>query len=86
SGNWRVQVRRKNCYVSETFRRHADAQKWALEMERKIDQGRTPTRRSISDPTTVGDLIDLHVTDMLEVGKPMRRSKSFVMEALKAQL
>ena len=86
SGNWRVQVRRKNCYVSETFRRHADAQKWALEMERKIDQGRTPTRRSMTDPTTVGDLVDLHVTDMLEVGKPMRRSKSFVMEALKAQL
>lgn len=86
SGNWRVQVRRKNSYVSETFRRHADAQKWALEMERKIDQGRTPTRRSISDPTTVGDLIDLHVNDMLEVGKPMRRSKSFVMESLKTQL
>lgn len=34
----------------------------------------------------MGDLVDLHVTDMLEVGKPMRRSKSFVMDALKAQL
>jgi len=27
--NWRVQVRRKNCYVSETFRRRKDGEDWA---------------------------------------------------------
>jgi hypothetical protein len=35
SGNWRVQVRRKNRYVSETFRRRKDGEDWALDVERK---------------------------------------------------
>ena len=38
SGNWRVQVRRKNRYVSETFRRRKDGEDWALDMERNIDR------------------------------------------------
>ena len=38
SGNWRVQVRRKNRYVAETFRRRKDGEEWALEMERNIDR------------------------------------------------
>jgi malonyl CoA-acyl carrier protein transacylase len=32
SGNWRVQVRRKNRYVSEIFRRRKDGEDWALDM------------------------------------------------------
>ena len=39
SGNWRVQVRRKGRYVSETFRRRKDADEWALDIERRIDRG-----------------------------------------------
>ena len=38
SGNWRVQVRRKNRYVAETFRRRKDGEEWALDMERNIDR------------------------------------------------
>ncbi|MFB6453007.1 hypothetical protein [Bradyrhizobium tunisiense] len=34
SVNWRVQVRRKNRYVSETFRRRKDGEDRALDMER----------------------------------------------------
>ena len=40
SGNYRVQVRRKGQYASKTFRRKADAYAWALEAERRSDQGR----------------------------------------------
>ena len=36
SGSWRAQVRRKGMYVSNSFRRHADASAWALEAERTI--------------------------------------------------
>ena len=42
SGNWRVQIRRKGRYISETFRRHKDAEEWALENERRIDRGEAP--------------------------------------------
>lgn len=38
SGNWRVQVRHKNRYVSEGFRRRKDGEDWALDMERNIDR------------------------------------------------
>ena len=44
SGNWRAQVRRKGKYISNTFRRRADADTWALETERTIDKGIDPTR------------------------------------------
>ena len=39
SGNWRTQVRRKGRYASSTFRRRKDAEEWAIETERSIDQG-----------------------------------------------
>jgi len=39
SGSWRVQVRRKGRYVSETFIRHDHARKWATEAENQIDRG-----------------------------------------------
>lgn len=86
SGNWRAQVRRKGRYVSSTFRRQRDAEEWALEAERSIDRGLTPR---VVDPNTIrtfADIIDLHVNDLQEVGKPIRRSKSAVLEALKISL
>jgi len=33
SGSWRVQVRRKGRYVSETFLRRDDARRWATDAE-----------------------------------------------------
>lgn len=42
--------------------------------------------RRRADPTTFGDLIDLHLADMAEVGKPPRRSKAICLDALKAKL
>ena len=86
SGNWRVQIRRKNNYVSESFRRYCDAEEWALAVERKIDLGESPTKRARIDPTTLSHLIDLHVEDMKEVNQAPRRSKAFTLEALKKKL
>ncbi|RZN16129.1 site-specific integrase [Bradyrhizobium sp. Leo121] len=86
SGNWRVQVRRKNRYVAETFRRRKDGEEWALDIERNIDRSGSPKPRATQKVRTFGDLIDLHVEDMHEVGRPPRRSKAAVMEALKLSL
>jgi hypothetical protein len=78
AGNWRVQVRRKNRYVSETFRRRKDGEDWALDMERNIDRSGSPKPRAAAQARTFGDIIDLHVEDMHEVGRPPRRSKAAV--------
>lgn len=86
SGNWRAQVRRKGCYAADTFRRRRDAEEWALNTERCIDQGLNPKRRPKGPARTFGDLVDLHVHDLHEVGKPIRRSKAAVMEALKLSI
>lgn len=86
SGRWRVQVRRKQSYASETFLRHEDARKWATATERRIDLGEAPLKRAKVDPTTFTHLIDLHVEDMREVGKVLRRSKRFTLNALKTKL
>ena len=86
SGNWRAQVRRKGKYISNTFRRRADADTWALETERTIDKGFDPKAIIPSSVKTFGEVIDLHVQDMLEVGKKIRRSKSAVLESLKITL
>jgi integrase len=86
SGNWRVQVRRKARYVAETFRRRKDGEEWALEMERNIDRNGSSKPHVLRNVRTFGDLIDLHDQDMHEVGKPPRRSKAAVMQALKESL
>lgn len=86
SGSWRVQIRRKGRYVASSFRRKSDAESWALEMERRADQGRVLSKRSPTALKTLGDLIDIHIADMAEVGKPLRRSKAFSLKLLKERL
>jgi len=86
SGNWRVQVRRKNRYVAETFRRRKDGEEWALDIERNIDRSGSPKPRAALQVRTFGDLIDLHVEDMQGVGRPPRHSKAAVLESLKESL
>jgi integrase len=86
SGNWRVQVRRKRSYVSNTFRRRVDAEAWALEAERTIDKGLDPKTTTTEAVITFSDIIDLHVRDMQEVGKRIGRSKEAVLKSLKISL
>ena len=83
SGNWRAQICRKGRYIGESFRRRKDAEEWALDNERRVDRGETPSSRARIDPTRLEDLIDLHLLDTKEVGKCPRRSKAFSLESLK---
>jgi integrase len=86
SGSWRAVVRHKNKYVSRTFQRKEDARGWARDQERNIDQGRTPVTARAQRAQTFGDLIDLHIADMKEVGKPPGRSKDATLAMLKREL
>ncbi|MBZ9768217.1 site-specific integrase [Mesorhizobium sp. CA6] len=86
SGSWRVQVRRKGRYASETFLRRDDARRWATETERQVDRGETPTKSRIARLKTFGELIDLHIEDMCDVGKSPRRSKAAALAMLKRDL
>lgn len=51
-----------------------------------MGQGLAPNKPSVFRLATFGDLIDLHVIDMREVGKPPRRSKAAILAALKHDL
>lgn len=86
SGSWRVQVRRKGRYVSETFLRREDARRWATDAERQVDRGETPNQSKISRLSTFGALVDLHITDMKEVGRAPGRSKDATLKMLKREL
>jgi hypothetical protein len=86
SGSWRVQIRRRGRSVSETFLRKDDARRWALEAERQVDRSETPTSSRIAKLTTFGELVDLHIQDMTDVGKAPLRSKSATLELPKKQL
>ena len=86
SGAYRVQIRRKGRYASETFLRRDDAQKWARQAETLVDQGLPPNRSSVARLHTFGDLVGLHIVDMYAVGKPPRRSKAATLATLKRDL
>jgi integrase len=86
SGHWQVQIRLKGRKVTETFIRHDHARGWATDAEAQIDRGRAPSGRRSRSAKTFGALIDLHVDDMKEVGKPPGRSKSATLEMLQREL
>ena len=52
-------------------------------MQHLIDIGGEPKKYSGRRAQTVGALIDLHLEDFREVGRPIRRSKMAVMKAAK---
>lgn len=85
-GDWRAQVRRKGRYVSQSFVRRKDAEEWALKMERRVDRGESVSKNIPDDLSTFSHLIDLHIADMLEVGKALRRSKTYTLEKLKEKI
>lgn len=86
SGSYRVQIRRKGRYASETFLRRDDTHRWACQAETRVDQGLAPNKSSVSRIQTFGDLIDLHIADMCEVGKPPRRSKAATLTTVNRDL
>ena len=54
SGHWRVQVRRKGKFASETFFRRAHAREWANAAENQIDRGRAPAGKRARGAKTFG--------------------------------
>ena len=58
----------------------------ARQAETWVDQGLVPNKSSVSRLQTFGDIIDLHIADMCEVGKPPRRSKAATLSKLKRDL
>lgn len=86
SGNWRAQVRRNGRYVSKTFKRRRDADGWTVDMERRIDRGESVSKSRPKHLNTLSDLVDLHIADMHESRKPLRRSKSYSLDKLKLDI
>ena len=86
SGHWQVQIRLKGRKASETFIRYDHAREWATETEAQVDRGHAPSGRRARNAKTFCALIDLHIDDMKDVGKPPGRSKSATLEMLRREL
>lgn len=54
--------------------------------ETQVDHGLAPNKSSFSRLQTFGDLIELHIADKCEVGKPPRRSKATTGTTLERNL
>lgn len=86
SGAWRVQIRRKGRYISETFLKRDDARRWATETESQIDRGQSPVPSKAARLRTFKEIVDVHIADMKEVGKAPGRTKAATLEMLSARL
>jgi helicase len=65
SGNWRVQVRRKNRYVSETFRRRKDGEDLGARYGAQHRPQWITKTEGCCAGSNFGDIVDLHVEDTL---------------------
>lgn len=63
--------------------RRRDADEWAIMMERRIDCGESTSKTRPKHIRTVGDLVDLHIVDMRDAKKPLRRSKAYSLEKIR---
>ena len=84
SGCWREQVRRKARHASKTFRLKSDGEAWAFESERVLAIARRLHAPRIDRRGTFGQLIQLDIADMSELGKAHRRSKAKCLAKLEA--
>ena len=76
SGSWRAQVRRKGRYVTGTSLRQKDAEQGAREVEQNIDRGVNPKPPDPKSVRTLAKIIDLHISDCLEVRMDLPRINS----------
>lgn len=79
-------MRRDAHQLCRTFHLKADAEAWARDAERTIDQGGDPTVRRLTAKDNFAALIDLHIEDLAAVRKPLRRSKRAVLTRLREDL
>ena len=83
SGKWRAMVRKQGHSLSNTFRLKVEAVNWAAEQESRIGRGEKPSVKPITSRETLGDLIDLHLEDLKELGRNIGRSKEHTLFRLK---
>ena len=76
SGGYRVEIILKGRYGSEMYVRYPASHLRTRQTETRVDQGLAPNKSSVSRLQTFGDLIDFHIVDMCEVGKPLRRGEA----------
>lgn len=76
-------VRKQGHTLSCTFRLKVEAETWAAEQESRIGRGEKPSAKPITSRETVGDLIDLHLEDLKELGRGIGRSKEHTLFRLK---
>jgi hypothetical protein len=86
SGYRRAQVRRKGQYASRSFRLNSDAEAWAVDAERSVQRGKSVDAVPMDDKTSFASLIELHIKDMAEEGRPLLCSKAMCLEKLKIDL
>lgn len=86
SGAWRVQVRRKGRYISETFIKRDDARRWATAAECQVDRGQTSSPSKSARLRRFSELVDLHIADMREVGRAPGRTKYATLQMLKSRI
>ncbi|MEM1199388.1 MAG: site-specific integrase [Pseudomonadota bacterium] len=86
SGHWRAQIRQNGRWTSRTFRRKSEAETWATVSEQPVHLEERVSGPLVEESKTFGCLLDLHVDDMLDIGRPLLRSKSKTLEKLKSDL
>jgi integrase len=86
SGRWRALVRRKQKSVSKTFRLKSEADRWASEQEDRLNRGEGINTCRYGESDTLGNVIELHLTDMAEVGKAAQRSKEATLLRLQESI
>lgn len=69
-----------------TFRLKPEAEAGAFGAEHSVQTGKDPDTVQIDPKALFGTLIDLHITDLAEVSKPLLRSKAMCPEKLNRDL
>lgn len=84
SGSWRAQVMRNGVRRGETFKKHADAKRWAAEMESKLESINAIGTAKTPKGSTFADFIDKYVEETDPV-KPHGKNKRATLIRLKSE-
>ena len=84
SGSWRAQVMRNGVRKGETFKKHADAKRWAAEMESKLESINAIGTAKTPKGSTFADFIDKYVEETDPI-KPHGKNKKATMKRLKSE-
>lgn len=84
SGSWRAQVMRGGVRKGETFKKHADAKRWAAEMESKLESIKAIGTAQTPKGSTFADFVDKYVEETDPV-KPHGKNKKATLKRLKSE-